>query len=115
MQFSREEKVTQVIGPDGYWLTRANLPPPETTRWVIRRKAQVVAAVRGGLLSVEEACQLYRLNREEFDSWQYSIERYGMAGLRTTRTQFYVTSPKRLRSLKSRIPGMIGRPLASRD
>ena len=34
----------------------ATLPPPGTKRWVIRRKAEVVAAVRGGLLSLEEAC-----------------------------------------------------------
>jgi len=35
-------------------------------RWVIRRKAQVVAAVRGGLLSLEEACSRYMLTVEEF-------------------------------------------------
>ena len=45
-----------VIGPDGGPLTIADLPAPGMKRWVIRRKAQVVAAVRGGLLSIEEAC-----------------------------------------------------------
>src|SRR5438105_13060223 len=39
------------------------------------RKAEVVAAVRGGLLSLEEACSRYTLTVEEFLSWQYSIER----------------------------------------
>ena len=29
----------------------ADLPPPETKRWVIRRKAAVVTAVRRGVLS----------------------------------------------------------------
>src|SRR5690606_6303706 len=38
-----------VIGPDGSPLTIAELPPTTTKRWVIRRKAEVVAAVRGGL------------------------------------------------------------------
>jgi hypothetical protein len=48
-------RVKYVIGPDGSPLTIADLPPPTTKRWVIRRKAEVVAAVRGGLLSLEEA------------------------------------------------------------
>jgi len=51
-------RVKYVIGPDGSPLTIADLPPPSTKRWVIRRKAEVVAAVRGGLLSLEEACAL---------------------------------------------------------
>ena len=62
---------------------------PETKRWVIRRKAEVVAAVRGGLLSLEEACSRYTLTVEEFLAWQYSIDQHGLAGLRTTRIQQY--------------------------
>ncbi|PWL04461.1 DUF1153 domain-containing protein, partial [Candidatus Liberibacter asiaticus] len=73
-----------VIGPDGSPLTIANLPPPNTRRWVARRKAEVVAAVKGGLLSLEEACQIYTLTVEEFLSWQASIVQHGLAGLRTT-------------------------------
>ena len=68
---------------------RSSTPPPSTKRWVIRRKAEVVAAVRGGLLSLEEACQRYKLTTEEFLSWQASIDEYGLAGLRTTRIQQY--------------------------
>ncbi len=63
-------RVKYVIGPDGCPLTIADLPPSSTRRWVIRRKAEVVAAVRGGLLSLEEACQRYTLTTEEFLSWQ---------------------------------------------
>ena len=63
-------RVKYVIGPDGSPLTIADLPPPTTKRWVIRRKAEVVAAVRGGLLSLEEACARYTLTVEEFLSWQ---------------------------------------------
>ena len=66
-----------------------SLPPPETKRWVIRRKAEVVAAVRGGLLSLEEACSRYTLTVDEFLSWQFSIDQHGLAGLRTTRIQQY--------------------------
>ena len=79
----------QVIGPLGEPLTLDSLPAPQTTRWVVRRKAEVVAAVRGGLLSLEEACQRYTLTVEEFLSWQQSIDAHGLAGLRTTRIQQY--------------------------
>src|ERR1700693_834134 len=82
-------RVKYVIGPDGSPLTIADLPAPGTMRWVIRRKAQVVAAVRGGLLSLEEACSRYVLTVEEFLAWQRSIDRHGLAGLRTTRIQQY--------------------------
>ena len=78
-----------VIGPTGAPLTLADLPPADTDRWVIRRKAEVVAAVRGGLLTLDEACERYRLTNEEFIAWQKAIERHGMAGLRTTLIQHY--------------------------
>jgi hypothetical protein len=48
-----------------------------------------VAAVRGGLLSLDEACQRYTLTTAEFLSWQLSIDQHGLAGLRTTRIQQY--------------------------
>jgi hypothetical protein len=89
-----------VMGHDGRRLTLADLPPPNTERWVIRRKAEVVAAVRGGLLSLEEACSRYTLNTDEFRSWEFCIDRYGLAGLRTTHTQFYFNS--KLRRLRLR-------------
>ena len=82
-------RVKYVIGPDGSPLTVADLPPPTTRRWVIRRKAEVVAAVRGGLLSIDEACERYNLSLEEFMGWQASIDKDGLAGLRTTRIQQY--------------------------
>src|SRR5215204_3407415 len=78
-------RVKYVIGPDGSPLTLNDLPPPATRRWVIRRKAEVVAAVRGGLLSLEEACSRYTLTVEEFLSWQMSIDRGGLSALRTTK------------------------------
>lgn len=82
-------RVKYVIGPDGSPLTINDLPPASTRRWVIRRKAEVVAAVRGGLLSLDEACGRYTLTVEEYLSWQASIEDHGLAGLRTTRIQQY--------------------------
>lgn len=77
------------IGPDGEPLTIDDLPSPNTKRWVVRRKAEVVAGVRAGLISIEEACHRYSLSMEEFLSWQRMIENHGMRGLRTTRLQQY--------------------------
>ena len=46
MTEAHRPRVKYVIGPDGSPLTIADLPAPGTKRWVIRRKAEVVAAVR---------------------------------------------------------------------
>lgn len=78
-----------VTRPDGRALTLPDLPPPETRRWVTSRKAEVVAAVRGGLLTLGEACERYALSVEEFLSWQHALERFGVAGLRATHAQEY--------------------------
>ena len=79
-----------VIGPDGSPLTLADLPDSKTRRWVIMHKAQVVAAVRGGLLSLEDACSRYsRLTVDEILNWQQSIDSHGLAVLRTTKIQDY--------------------------
>ncbi len=83
------ERPTQVIGPLGEPLTLDSLPPPGTRRWVVRRKAEVVAAVQGGLLTFDEVCERYDLTMEEFAGWQRAIDRSGMAGLRVTRIQHY--------------------------
>jgi hypothetical protein len=85
----RKNRPAQVIGPLGEPLTIESLPPPDTTRWVLRRKAEVVAAVNGGLLSIDEACDRYGLSVEELTTWQRAIERSGMGGLRVTRIQYY--------------------------
>jgi hypothetical protein len=78
-----------VVGPDGRPITLADLPTPGIKRWVTRRKAEVVAAVHGGLLSADDACDRYALTREEFSGWERLYERHGVKGLRTTRLQNY--------------------------
>jgi transposase-like protein len=72
-----------------------DLPPPNTTRWTIRRKAAVVAAVRTGKITMEEALRRYQLSEEEFLSWKRAFETHGLAGLRTTRVQQYRESRPR--------------------
>lgn len=58
-----------------------DLPPRSTKRWVASRKAQVVSAVKNGLISLEEAMERYSLSMEEFQSWQRALDRSGVAGL----------------------------------
>ena len=72
-----------------------DLPPPNTTRWTIRRKAAVVAAVHSGKITMEEALGRYQLSEEEFLSWQRAFETHGLAGLRATRVQQYRESRPR--------------------
>ena len=91
----RRSRYLHVIAPDGSPLTIADLPSAGTKRWVMQRKAIVVAAVRGGLITLDEACSRYRLTVDEFLSWQHLIDRHGLAGLRSTRIQHYRQAPAR--------------------
>ena len=77
------------LGPMGERLTLDKLPPTSTRRWVIRRKAEVVCAVKGQLLTREEAIARYGISQDEFEAWQHSVERHGMPGLRSTRLRHY--------------------------
>ncbi|MGH7037669.1 MAG: DUF1153 domain-containing protein [Stellaceae bacterium] len=73
------------------------LPSPDTKRWVVRRKAVVVDAVRSGRISLDEACRRYNLSIEEFRAWEQAIDSHGVPGLRVTRLQIYrTTAPPRL-------------------
>ncbi len=86
---NQDIRPAQVIGPLGEPLTLADMPPANTRRWVVRRKAEVVAGVNGGLLTIDEVLERYNLTLEEFASWQRAVDRSGMQGLRVTRTQHY--------------------------
>jgi hypothetical protein len=71
------------------WSALDDLPAPDTRRWVVRRKAKVVSAVRAGLLTADEACQRYGLSAEEFQSWERALSRHGLQGLQATRIGYY--------------------------
>ncbi len=78
-----------VVDPFGELLTVERLPPADTVRWVARRKAQVVCAVRGGLISRQEACDRYGISDEELFSWEKLLDDHGLRALRVTKTQRY--------------------------
>jgi hypothetical protein len=66
-----------------------DLPPTDTKRWVVRHKAAVVAAVKSGVITLDEVYRRYDISDEEFVTWQELIERHGIRGLRVTRLKEY--------------------------
>lgn len=89
MFIRRIEGPPAVTLPDGRRLTRGDLPPPETRRWVASRKAIVVQAVDSGLIPAEEALRIWDLSEEELAAWRQAVARYGPAALKTTALQRY--------------------------
>ncbi len=75
--------------PDGSIMTRADLPPADTRRWVASRKAAVVKGVAFGLIPLKEALEKYALSEEEFLEWKQAIEKHGEGALKTTQIQKY--------------------------
>ena len=78
-------------------VTLAELPPADTERWVARRKAQVVAAVQAGLITLDDALARYRLSPEEFTGWQRALYRHGLRGLQITHSQILKLADRRRR------------------
>lgn len=70
-------------------MTRADLPPSDTRRWVASRKAIVVKAVISGLITEDMARDTYGLSEEEFSEWQNAVKSHGVAGLRVTALKQY--------------------------
>jgi len=79
----------EALSPNGRLMTLDDLPPPDTERWVIRRKAEVVAGVRCGLITLDQACRRYQLSVDEFRSWEALLKTHGLPGLRVTRAKKY--------------------------
>lgn len=89
MYLKKVDGPRQVTLPDGSVLSRADLPPADTCRWVASRKAIVVRAVSYGLMTESEALQRYSLSEEEFALWRAAVESYGENALKVTTLQKY--------------------------
>jgi transposase-like protein len=76
-----EARADWAIGPLERRLTIADLPPPCPRRWLPRLKADVVAAVNSGLLTIDEACDRYQLTAEELASWVSAAASGGLHAL----------------------------------
>jgi hypothetical protein len=74
---------------DGTVMTRADLPPASTRRWVASRKIKVVQAVAHGLISQKEAQKRYDLSEEELETWRRAVENHGEKALKVTALQRY--------------------------
>ena len=89
MYLKKVDGPRQVTLPDGSILSRADLPSPDTRRWVASRKAVVIKAVQHGLISQSEALERYALSEEEFGLWRQAVEVHGEKALRVTTIQKY--------------------------
>ena len=89
MYLKKVDGPRQVTLPDGSILSRADLPPADTRRWVASRKALVVKAVLYGLIGQAEALERYSLSEEEFGLWRDAVEKHGEKALRVTTIQKY--------------------------
>lgn len=89
MYIKREKGPVFAKTQDGRTISRSDLPPKNTSRWVARRKAAVVTAVESGLIDADEACKMYGLSTEELDSWINAMSQHGTRALRVTSMQQY--------------------------
>ena len=89
MYLKKVEGPRAVTLPDGKVMTRADLPPKSTVRWVASRKAAVVRGVVYGLISQEEALKRYRISNEEFFEWVSAVNSHGEEALKATFLQKY--------------------------
>ncbi len=89
MYLKKVEGPRAVTLPDGSIMTRADLPPADTRRWVASRKAAVVRGVIYGLMPLKEALETYALSEEEFEQWKTAVEKHGEAALKATMIQKY--------------------------
>jgi hypothetical protein len=89
MFLKKVEGPRAVTLPDGTVMSRADLPPASTRRWVVSRKIAVVRGVLYGLITKEEALTQYGLSDEEFASWIKGVAEHGEDALKATALQKY--------------------------
>lgn len=89
MYLKKVEGPRAVTLPDGTVLSRADLPPPDTRRWVASRKLAVVRGVAYGLIPRRDAMETYGLSEEEFDSWVTAVALHGEGALKVTALKTY--------------------------
>jgi hypothetical protein len=70
-------------------MTRADLPPADTRRWVASRKLAVVRGVVHGLITQAEAERRYGLSTEEFQEWLRAVSDHGAEALKVTALKDY--------------------------
>ena len=89
MYLKRIEGPRAVKLPDGTVMTRADMPPPTTRRWVASRKAAVLRGMASGLVSRRWVLEAYDLSEEELESWERAVTLHGVGALRATALRRY--------------------------
>lgn len=89
MYIKKAEGPRTIRTVDGNVMSLADLPSPETKRWVASRKAAVVRGVAYGLISQDDALERYHLSEEEFLEWVTAVTDFGVEALKTTSLQKY--------------------------
>ena len=82
-------RVRYVIGPDGSPADRRRSPAARYQALGDPPQGRGGGCCSRRLISLEEACERYTLTVDEFLSWQRSIDKHGLPGLRATRIQDY--------------------------
>ena len=71
----------------GNVITPNDLPSPTTVRWTFNKKAIVVCAVRGGLVTLEHVLDRFHMTEKEFSIWEEGLKNDGSQGLKVTHFQ----------------------------
>lgn len=69
---------------DGGLITPGSLPPDSTRRWTPGRRATILLAVRGGLLTIADVDQRWRISPDEFAEWDRRFDGRSAKSLRVT-------------------------------
>ena len=83
---------------DGSIMTRADLPPADTRRWVASRKLAVVRGVVYGLIGQDDALDRYGLSADEFRQWVSAVTEHGEEALKATALQKFRGSESKERN-----------------
>lgn len=89
MYLHKVEGPRSVTLPDGSVLSRADLPPADTRRWVASRKIIVVRGVLYGLITLSDAKKRYGISDEEFNTWVSAVAEHGIEALKVTALKKY--------------------------
>src|SRR5271166_2150304 len=62
-----------------------DLPPAHGIRWTPLRKVDLIAAILGGVITLDEAKARYALTAEELSEWRRGLAAGGVKGLKATK------------------------------
>lgn len=95
--------LTQILSGDGKIRQSRIVPreygaveksaPVAPMRWVMQRKLELLRDIRNGKLTVDQACDRYRLSTDELFAWREALERQGPNGLLATRRNRHYPEP----------------------